>query len=38
MVGVAADVVNIASTATALVLVTQIFRMQMARRAADAFA
>jgi Domain of unknown function (DUF4328) len=32
------DVVDIASTAIALVLVGQIFRMQMARRAADAFA
>jgi uncharacterized protein DUF4328 len=32
------DVADIVSTAIALVLVTQIFRMQMARRAADAFA
>ena len=32
------DVVDIAADMAALVLVTQIFRMQMARRAADAFA
>jgi len=38
MVGAANDVLDIVSTAIALVLVTQIFRMQMARRAADAFA
>jgi len=34
----ASDVVDIVADVTALVLVTQIFRMQMARRAADAFA
>src|SRR5262249_4753806 len=38
MVGAANDILDIVSTAIALVLVTQIFRMQMARRAADAFA
>jgi len=37
-VGAVNDAVDIVSTAIALVLVTQIFRMQMARRAADAFA
>jgi hypothetical protein len=37
-VSAASDAVDIVSTAIALVLVTQIFRMQMARRAADAFA
>jgi hypothetical protein len=37
-VSAAGDAVDIMSTAIALVLVTQIFRMQMARRAADAFA
>jgi len=37
-VGAANDAIDIVSTAIALVLVTQIFRMQMARRAADAFA
>jgi len=34
----ASDVVDVVSSVVALVLVTQIFRMQMARRAADAFA
>jgi hypothetical protein len=37
-VSAANDAVGILADATALALVTQIFRMQMARRAADAFA
>lgn len=37
-VSAANDAVGLLSDATTLVLVTQIFRMQMARRAADAFA
>jgi len=36
-VGVVTDAVDVVSTAIALVLVTQIFRMQMVHRAADAF-
>jgi hypothetical protein len=36
-VSVANDAVNIGADVAALVLVTQIFRMQLTRRAADAF-
>jgi hypothetical protein len=36
-VSAAGDIVDIASNVTALVLVNQIYRMQMARRSAEAF-